>query len=654
MRWMRVGLLGIALAGWTAPAARPVPPAGFFDIDQPVWLGAEELAARLQPARAARPIVALHLSGGSARAFCHLGVLKRMEEQGLRPDLIVTNSMGSIIGLLYAAGIPVEVIEDIFRSLDYERLFTPRLPSGGGMVDLRGLLALAGGLVGEVDISELPIPIVVVCADLRSMKRVILCRGDFLTVLQAAIAIPALFEPVELDGFLLVDGGINNLVPLEPFMALADATVSSTAFYNRRREPSDPFTALLMGLDIAKNWGAVRDIKAYQPFLIRNDVEELTFMGYQHLDAIIRRGYESCARRIEELELYLGRRGVPAPLPEPPARRRLGAEYESRWKRIKRGLRAGLAPPLPRGFGAFQVHPLVLRRYRGANRMEQANYLAASYLYEAGSSRLRAGALTDLAGGWGGLLYLETALGGRLQVGLRNYAFFRVDGAEMDNPRSYHHLFGSLPQALGERLVAGPFLSAELRVDLDDGGEELDFSAGLDVRLSALSSGDFLHERLAWFARLDGIEGVWNELSARKRLFGPLSLFSRVLVKAALPSPAGPGLRLTYNDFFRGAGREAAMGSFAVLNSELVLSPRSFSPTFWEAVILKEIELAAFCDLFWAEAASLSRKLDPSVGLSLKADAAFLGLLPLTAVLSGGYDLDAERAFFTLNLGAVY
>ena len=117
------------LLTWTSPVLLPAPREEFFDIDRPIYLGFEEIEARLGSLREQRPVVALHLSGGSARAFCHLGVLKRLEEQGVVPDLVVTNSMGSIIGLLYAAGVPVEVMEDLFRSVDYSQLFTPKLPT---------------------------------------------------------------------------------------------------------------------------------------------------------------------------------------------------------------------------------------------------------------------------------------------------------------------------------------------------------------------------------------------------------------------------------------------------------------------------------------------------------------------------------------------
>jgi predicted acylesterase/phospholipase RssA len=98
--------------------------------------------------------------------------------------------MGSIIGLLYAAGVPLEVMEDIFRHFEYSELFTFKIPLRGGFMDLRGLLSLAQALVGNVDIAELPIPVVVVCEDLRSMRQVILCRGDLLILKQSSTGMP--------------------------------------------------------------------------------------------------------------------------------------------------------------------------------------------------------------------------------------------------------------------------------------------------------------------------------------------------------------------------------------------------------------------------------------------------------------------------------
>ena len=322
LHWgMRTAVLLIALASaCLAPAAEPRE--DFLRIDRPLALGYARVQERLEAVRALRPTVGLHLSGGSARAFAHLGVLRRLEEEGLYPDVIVTNSMGSVIGLLYAAGVPLDVIEDIFQYIDFGKLFTLKLPTAGGLADLRGLSALLQALVGEADVAGLPIPVVVVCEDLVSMRRVLVAEGPFGEVLRAAIAIPALFEPVELEGFTLIDGGITNLVPLEPFAGLNEAVISATAFYNRDLEPKDPFTIFTMAVNIGKSRTAVQDLRRYQPLLIRTDVEEFSFMGWHQLARIQGRGYDSCSERIGELRSYLQRAGVPLPAAGPPRRGR--------------------------------------------------------------------------------------------------------------------------------------------------------------------------------------------------------------------------------------------------------------------------------------------------------------------------------------------
>jgi NTE family protein len=630
-----------------------LPDQSFFDIDEPLYYGFDALEARLEVVRQDRPILALHLSGGSARAFSHIGVLKRLEESGIYPDVIVANSMGSIIGLLYAAGIPLELMEKIFLHLEYSELFTLKLPVGGGLLDLRGILSLTQALVGKVDIAELPIPVIVVCEDLRSMRKVMLCQGDLLTVLQAAIALPVWFDPVELDELVLLDGGISNLAPLEPFMELAEATVVSTAFYNRELSSLDPLTVLNLGINIGKSRSAVEDIEKHNPFLIRNDVESYTYMGWSELEMIIRSGYESCDRRIEELVDYLRDRGIDVAA-EPQMEAQYEEMYEARWNGIKRRMAAGQLLALPRGFGALQLRPILFKRHRESNRLLQENYLALSYIYESGYSGVQVGAFSDLAGTWGVILDLDTAPWGRFFLGLNNMIASTLDGREFSDSFTYHRFRCSLPVLLGERIVAGPFISTEFLLTLPGMEEEGYLSTGLDFRLASRRGGDFIQEQLAYFFHLPEIHGISNELMFRKRLFGPVHLFCRSFLKNSWHPDAGAGISLSYNDFFRGLERREILDSFAVFNTELVLSPESLTFALWETFLLSGFELSAFCDLFLPEAATLSQKIQPSLGLSLSGQVSPMGLIPLTGVLSAGYDLEVQRPFFIFNLGSVY
>jgi len=630
-----------------------LPDQSFFDIDEPLYYGFDALEARLEAVQQDRPILALHLSGGSARAFSHIGVLRRLEERGIYPDLIVANSMGSIIALLYAAGVPLELMEDIFRHLEYSELFTLKIPLEGGFLDVRGLLSLTHALVGNVDIAELATPVIVVCEDLRSMRKVILCRGDLLTVLQAAIALPVWFDPVELDELLLLDGGINNLAPLGPFIELADATVVSTAFYDRVLNSLDPLTVLNMGINVGKSRNAVEDIEKHDPFLIRNNVESYTYMGWSELEMIIRSGYDSCDRRIEELVEYLRFRGIEVAA-QPPKAAQHGEMYAERWGEIKRRMQAGQLLALPRGFGALRLHPILFKRHRESNRLLQENYLALSYLFEAGYSGVQFGAFSDLSGSWGMSLDLETALGGRFFLGLNNMIISTLDGWEFSDSFTYHHFCCSLPLLFGERLVAGPFFSTEFLLTLPGIEEEVFLSAGLDFRLASRSGRDFIQEQLAYFFRLPEIHGISNELMFRKRLLGPVHLFSRALLINSWHPGAGSGISLSYNDFFRGLERREILDSFAVFNNELVLCLESLTFDLWETLLLKGFELSAFCDLFLPEVAALSQKIQPSFGVSLSGQVAPMGLIPLTGALSAGYDLEVQRSFLIFNLGSVY
>jgi NTE family protein len=627
----------------TCAALGAEPREDFLRIDQPLELGYVRVRERLEAVRTGRPAVGLHLSGGSARAFAHLGVLKRLEQEGIHPDVIVTNSMGSVVGLLYAAGVPLEVIEQVFQTIDFGELFTLKLPTAGGIADLRGLLALVQALVGDVDVAELPIPVVVVCEDLRSMRRVLLADGDLGEVLRAAIAIPGLFEPVQRDGLTLIDGGITNLVPLAPFAGLTEAVISATAFYNRQLEPKDPFTVLNMAINIGKSRTGVQDIQRFQPFLIRTDVEQFSFMGWHELAEIERRGYGSCSERIEELRAYLAASGVPLPLPD---RRAAEAErYRQRWQSLQRRLAAGWMLPLPRGFGALQVHPVTLRRYRALNRLVQANYAAASFLYERGYSGLRLGLVSDLRSRHGAFLDLSTAVAGCLSMGLENYAFLTLEGSAVERPATYHLLRAALPWPLAEGLAAGPFLAGELLVPLEAAEPAARVASGL--RAQARGPNTLAGAQLSGFWGYPRIHGLEGELHLRQRVAGPVHLSGRALLHTCWQGAEAPG----YNDFYRGFLPADPLVSFAVFNAELILAPASLAVPLWESVIFKNLELSAFCDLFWAEAAELSGRVTPAVGASLQGDAALWGLIPLQAMLSAGYDLGSERAFFTLNLG---
>lgn len=262
----------------------------------PVTYGEEAFLARIaQRTGGSRAPIGLVLSGGSARAFAHIGVLRRLEELGVVPDFIVANSMGSIVGLLYAAGLSPDQIYELVAGTEIAALFEPSLPLRGGILDPRRFSDLVELYVGNPRIEDLPIPILVACEDLVTKREIRLAAGELRAVLEASYALPVYFPPVPYEGHLLVDGGITNLVPLGTAMEYSPYVVVSSTFYDARGlNLRNPLVILNTSIDIGKRRAGVADLQEYPGALwIRCSVESFSFMSFDRLAELEREGYRS-------------------------------------------------------------------------------------------------------------------------------------------------------------------------------------------------------------------------------------------------------------------------------------------------------------------------------------------------------------------------
>ena len=187
--------------------------------------------------------LALVLSGGGAKGLAHIGVLQVLDSLGIRPDVVVGTSMGSIVGAMYASGLSAEQIGAMADSLGLADLFggadqrTPRAlgdrrplvvwEQGTGGFRVAQAIAreagvnaalnralVRGNLLARGDFDSLPIPFRAVATDLRTRGTVILASGDLARAVRASMAIPLVFDPVRVDGRQLVDGGLAANVPI--------------------------------------------------------------------------------------------------------------------------------------------------------------------------------------------------------------------------------------------------------------------------------------------------------------------------------------------------------------------------------------------------------------------------------------------------------
>ena len=275
--------------------------------DIPISYGEESFRERiLERTRGERDPIGLVLTGGSARAFAHLGVLKYLEEQGVEHDFIVSNSMGSIIAMLYAAGLSPDQILSVITSGELSTFFKMTAPLNGGILDPTGFKGLVQSVVGtELQIDDLAIPIMVICQDLVTKREIRICEGNFADILIASFALPAYFPPQDYKGHLLIDGGIITLAPISVAYEYSDTVIASTTFYdNENLNLKNLLTIINSSFDIGKRRNAAIDIREYgdKMIWIRCGVENFSFMEFSAAAEMARIGYESAKEHAEEIE----------------------------------------------------------------------------------------------------------------------------------------------------------------------------------------------------------------------------------------------------------------------------------------------------------------------------------------------------------------
>src|SRR5690606_119645 len=200
-------------------------------------------------ADASSPKTGLVLSGGAARGLAHIGVLKALEEQGVRIDAVAGTSMGAVIGGLYAAGYTVPELEKLALTLNWQEVLSDdparrdvpfrrkqddrdflvkrklsfrddgSLGLPLGVIQGQNLALLLERLLVHTsdtrDFDRLPIPFRAVATDIANDKKVIFSSGHLPQAIRASMSIPAVFAPVEIDGRLLVDGGMVDNIPMD-------------------------------------------------------------------------------------------------------------------------------------------------------------------------------------------------------------------------------------------------------------------------------------------------------------------------------------------------------------------------------------------------------------------------------------------------------
>ena len=203
-RHLLVAGLALLVAGCqTVPAPTPVPP--------PAPTPAPPSPAPPPPPRP--PRIGLALGGGAARGFAHIGVIQVLEEAGIRPQLVVGTSAGSLVAALYASGKSGTELAMLALGMD-ESAITDWVFPGRGVIRGEALARYVREQTGGLSIEKMKLPLGIVATDLDSGQAILFQRGDPGVAVRASSAVPAVFQPVKIGEHEYVDGGLVSPVPV--------------------------------------------------------------------------------------------------------------------------------------------------------------------------------------------------------------------------------------------------------------------------------------------------------------------------------------------------------------------------------------------------------------------------------------------------------
>lgn len=303
---------------------------------------------------------ALVLSGGGARGLSQIGILKALDEAGIKPDLIVGTSMGAIVGSLYAAGFSPDSILGIARSIGWDDIFSNRakrnqlfvsqksepvnylfevrlsdrlepippsyISRGQTFYELLGPLLAPAQFHAHLNFDSLPIPLRIVTTDLLSGNRVVLSSGSLAEAIRASCGVPLAFSPISKDGMLLMDGGLASNIPVDVACdehAALIVAVDVTSPLWIRDDLENPVRLMdqvvAIGVKHQKEKSKSKADLAITPLL-----EGFSNTDFNPVDTLVRRGYEAMLPRIDTLRRLLGTH-------EPADCRRRAPIREIRW-----------------------------------------------------------------------------------------------------------------------------------------------------------------------------------------------------------------------------------------------------------------------------------------------------------------------------------
>ena len=250
--------------------------------------------------------IGICLSGGGALGLAHIGALRALEENGIYPDAISGSSMGSIVGVLYAAGYSPDEMEKIIireHLTNPFRLFDFRLFSKTGFSSHHTLRQLLQKYVPENDFAALKKKLAVCVVNLNNGKWEIVDSGQKLhEYIVASSSIPMFYEVQEIDGYTYVDGGVLNNLPVEPLKSSCKRVIGIDVMpYVEQKSFDNKLSIVSSYIYLQNHNNSKKRQKLCDDLIIVNSIEKHHAFSFNAYKEIIQSGYDCTVKYLESI-----------------------------------------------------------------------------------------------------------------------------------------------------------------------------------------------------------------------------------------------------------------------------------------------------------------------------------------------------------------
>ncbi len=247
------------------------------------------------------------LSGGAVRGISHIAVLEVLEQDGIPIQAIAGTSAGSIVGALYAAGMPLAEIKRILLNAKWRDLLKITIPRRG-LISSEGIFRFMEDVLPVKRFSSLIIPFAAVATDLRTAEKVVFTTGSIARAVQASCSLPVIFTPTEINRRALVDGGVASQVPVRTVREELGTKRVVAVNVNYKATEFDEYDNLIkIAAHLSVLWASrnAREEEKLADVVIQVNAQGIALYDLSKSRELLRRGRKAAEEKLPEIRALI-------------------------------------------------------------------------------------------------------------------------------------------------------------------------------------------------------------------------------------------------------------------------------------------------------------------------------------------------------------